>query len=218
MDEYLIPTKEAHTEFTEKHSRFLGHLYPVETEREALAFLEKLRKQYWDANHNVYAYIIHGGATRYSDDSEPQGTAGMPVLEVLRREGLENVLCVATRYFGGILLGAGGLVRAYAKTAKTAVDAAGISRRRLWQTVSIPCPYPLLDRVRSEITDAGGQLCDCAYGAEVSLTAAFPKTDTAAFLARLTDVTCGRVSAEILGESYQAFPITREEAKNHDDP
>lgn len=206
-DEYLVPTKAAQDEFTEKRSRFIGHIFPVETEEEALAELARLRQKYWDANHNVYAYIIRGGATRYSDDSEPQGTAGMPVLEVLRREGLNNVLCVVTRYFGGILLGAGGLVRAYTKAAKLGVDAAGISEKRIWQTVDIPCPYGLFDRVKTEVTSCGGQVMQTEYGAEVLVRAIFPQTQTKNFQARLTDLSCGKVSGEVTGQEYRAFPV-----------
>ena len=139
MDEYLVPTQAADAEYTVQRSRFIGHIRPVENEEQALTLLKQTREKYWNANHNVYAYIIHGGATRYSDDSEPQGTAGMPVLDVLRKTGLENVLCIVTRYFGGILLGAGGLVRAYTKSASLAVDAAGISKKQVWVTVDVPC-------------------------------------------------------------------------------
>ncbi|MBQ7523897.1 MAG: YigZ family protein [Oscillospiraceae bacterium] len=210
MDEYLVPTQEAHAEFTEKRSRFIGHLFPVPTEAAALAQLEAMRKQYWDATHNVYAYILHGGAMRYSDDAEPQGTAGMPVLEVLRREGLENVLCVVTRYFGGILLGAGGLVRAYTKSAHLAVEASGISQMRLWQTVLVPCPYPLLERVKQTVTQTGGQIFDAQYGADVALTAAFPKSDTPRFFAELTELSGGKLTASVLGEEYRAIPLPKE--------
>ena len=132
MDEYLIPTKDSEAEFVEKRSRFIGRIWHTETEDEALACIKKMREQHWDATHNVYAYIIKDGPTRFSDDGEPGGTAGMPTLQVLQREGLYNVCCVVTRYFGGILLGAGGLVRAYAKGAKIAVDAAGKSMKRVW--------------------------------------------------------------------------------------
>ena len=210
MDEYLVPTKAADAEFTERRSRFIGHIFPAETEEEALAALKKMRETYWDATHNVYAYIIHGGATRYSDDSEPQGTAGMPVLEVLRREGLENVLCVVTRYFGGILLGAGGLVRAYTKSAKLAVDAAGISQKRVWETVEIPCPYPLFERLRGEVTAAGGVVQDVEYGAEVLIRAILPQTASQGLLARVTDVSRGQVTAQVTGQEYRAFPVERD--------
>ena len=111
MKEYLVPTRDADAEFIERRSRFIGHIFCTETEEEALARLKQMREKYWDATHNVYAYIIRDGATRFSDDGEPGGTAGMPVLQVLQREGIFNVTCVVTRYFGGILLGAGGLVR-----------------------------------------------------------------------------------------------------------
>lgn len=207
MDEYLVPTKAVDAEFTERRSRFIGHIVPAETEEEAIAALKAFREKYWDATHNVYAYIIHGGATRFSDDSEPQGTAGMPVLQVLQREGLENVLCVVTRYFGGILLGAGGLVRAYAKSAKLAVDAAGISQKRIWETVEIPCPYPLFERLRGEVTDAGGLVQDVQYGADVTIFAILPQTATEAFLLRVTDVSRGQVTVTVTGQEYRAFPV-----------
>lgn len=110
MKPYLVPTKDADAEFVERRSRFIGHIFATDTEEEALARLKQMRETYWDATHNVYAYIIRDGATRFSDDGEPGGTAGMPVLQVLQREEIFNVTCVVTRYFGGILLGAGGLV------------------------------------------------------------------------------------------------------------
>ena len=113
MDEYLIPTQFGEDEFYEKKSHFIGRAWPVETEEEALEKIQQMKKQHYDATHNCWAYIIKDGAVRFSDDGEPGGTAGMPMLQVLQREGLYNIVCVVTRYFGGILLGAGGLVRAY---------------------------------------------------------------------------------------------------------
>ena len=207
MDEYLIPTREAHTEFVERKSRFIGHIFPVETEEEALSALKSMREKYWNATHNVYAYIIKDGATRYSDDSEPQGTAGMPVLEVLRREGLSNVLCVVTRYFGGILLGAGGLVRAYTKSAKLAVDAAGISMKRVWQTASIPCAYNQFERLKGEVTAHYGLVLDVEYGSEVTIHAILPQEKTEAFLLSVVDASHGRTEATVLESRYRAFPV-----------
>lgn len=209
MDEYRIPTQNAEDAFVEKRSRFIGHVFHTETEEEALALLKQTREQHWDANHNVYAYIIKDGPTRYSDDSEPQGTAGMPVLEVLRREEVYNVLCVVTRYFGGVLLGAGGLVRAYAKAAKLGLDAAGLSMKRVWDSVEIPCPYNLFDRVKLELDGFEGLLQDTEYGADVTLHAMFPAARTADFLARLTGVTAGRVSGCVTGQAYRAFPLQK---------
>ena len=123
MEEYLVPTGFGEDEFVEKKSRFIGRIWPVESEEEALSHIQAMKKQHYDATHNCWAYVIKDGAVRFSDDGEPGGTAGMPMVQVLQREGLFNVVCVVTRYFGGILLGAGGLVRAYTKGTKLATHA-----------------------------------------------------------------------------------------------
>ena len=120
MTEYFVPTGASETELVEKRSRFLGHVWPVESEEEARARIEEIRKKHYDARHHCWCYRIReGGVERYSDDGEPQGTAGQPMLNVFQREGVTNVCCVVTRYFGGILLGAGGLVRAYTSPPRT---------------------------------------------------------------------------------------------------
>ena len=141
MQEYLVPTGFGEDEFTEKKSRFIGRIWPVESEEEALAMVQQMNKQYADAAHNCWAYIIKDGPARFSDNGEPGGTAGNPMMQVLQKEQLNNVLCVVTRYFGGILLGAGGLVRAYTKAAKIAVNAAGKSMKRVWSVLYVTCPY-----------------------------------------------------------------------------
>ena len=174
MDEYLIPTQFGEAEFVEKKSRFIGRVWPVDTEEEALAKIQEMKKKHYDATHNCWAYIIRDGAVRFSDDGEPGGTAGMPMLQVLQREGLFNVVCVVTRYFGGILLGAGGLVRAYTKGTKIAVDAAGKSMKRVWTAVYVPCPYPFYERVKLEVAAFGGILRKTDFGAEVELELTLP--------------------------------------------
>ncbi len=206
MEEYLVPSKDAVTELTERRSRFIGHVWVTDTEEEALACIKAMREKHWDATHNVYAYIIKDGATRYSDDGEPQGTAGMPVLEVLRREGLNNICCVVTRYFGGILLGAGGLVRAYAKSAKDAVDAAGISVKRVWNRIEIACPYNLYERLTRETAAQEGVVDDTQFGADVLLTVLLPQAKTQTFLTRIADLSGGTVTGTVLSEEYRAFP------------
>ena len=123
---YLTPAGEGSSEYVEKKSRFLGRVFAVSSEDEARALLEAVKREHYDARHNCWCYILRGGAKRYSDDGEPQGTAGQPMLNVFEREGIENVLCVVTRYFGGILLGTGGLVRAYTAAAKDALLDAGV--------------------------------------------------------------------------------------------
>ena len=207
MEEYLIPTGFGEAEFIEKKSRFIGRIWCVETEEEALARIQEMKKQHYDATHNCWAYIIHGGAVRFSDDGEPGGTAGMPMLLVLQREGLYNVVCVVTRYFGGILLGAGGLVRAYTKGAKIAVDAAGKSMKRVWTVVYLPCPYSFYERVKLEVEAFGGIIRDTQFGAEEELELLFPAAQAQPFLDRLPDMTAATVEGMETGREYRAFPI-----------
>lgn len=211
MEEYLVPTGYGEDEFTEKKSRFIGRIWLVETEEEALSKIQEMKKQHYDATHNCWAYIIHGGAVRFSDDGEPGGTAGMPMLQVLRREGLNNVVCVVTRYFGGILLGAGGLVRAYTKGAKIAVDAAGKSIKRVWTVLYAPCPYSFYERVKLEIEAFGGILRSTDFGAEVDMEILFPQANAQLFLDRLTDLTSGTVEGMEIGQEYRALPIRKED-------
>lgn len=207
MEEYLIPTGFGEDEFIEKKSRFIGRVWLVETEEEALARIQEMKKQHYDATHNCWAYIIKDGAVRFSDDGEPGGTAGMPMLQVLQREGLNNVVCVVTRYFGGILLGAGGLVRAYTKGAKIAVDAAGKSMKRVWSVLYLPCPYSFYERVKLEVEAFGGILQNTEFGAEVELEILLPEAQAQPFLDRITDMTSGTVEGMETEKVYKAFPI-----------
>ena len=209
MEEYLVPTGFGEDEFVEKKSRFIGRVWPVETEEEALQKIQEMRRQHYDATHNCWAYIIRDGAVRFSDDGEPGGTAGMPMLQVLQREGLYNLVCVVTRYFGGVLLGAGGLVRAYTKGAKIAVDAAGKSMKRVWTVLYLPCPYPFYERVKLEIAAFGGVLRQTDFGAEVEMELLLPRGKTAPFLEHLTDMTSGTVEAMEIGQEYRAFPVAQ---------
>lgn len=202
-----MPTGYGEDEFIEKKSRFIGRVWMAETEEEALSRIQEMKKQHYDATHNCWAYIIRDGAVRFSDDGEPGGTAGMPMLQVLQREGLYNVVCVVTRYFGGILLGAGGLVRAYTKGAKIAVDAAGKSMKRVWTALYVPCPYSFYERVRLEVAEFGGLIRNTDFGAEVELDILLPQAQAQPFLDRLTDMTSGTVEGMETGQEYQAFPI-----------
>ncbi len=207
MDEYLVPTQFGEDEFIEKKSRFIGRLWPVETEAEALEKIQEMKKQHYDATHNCWAYIIKDGPVRFSDDGEPGGTAGMPMLQVLQREGLFNCVCVVTRYFGGILLGAGGLVRAYTKGAKIAVDAAGKSMKRVWTVLYVPCPYTYYERVKLLVAECGGIIRTTDFGAEVELELLFAEAQVGLFLEKLTDMTAATVEGMETGKEYRAFPI-----------
>ena len=211
MDEYLVPTGYGEDEFIEKRSRFIGRVWCVETEEEALAKIQEMKKQHYDATHNCWAYVIKDGPMRFSDDGEPGGTAGNPMMQVLQRENLFNVVCVVTRYFGGVLLGAGGLVRAYTKGAKIAIDAAGKSMKRVWTVLYVPCPYTFYERIKLEIAAFGGVLRDTQFGAEVELEVLLPEGDVDAFVQRLTDMTSGTVEVMEIGQEYRAFPVLKEE-------
>lgn len=207
MKPYLVPTKDADAEFVERRSRFIGHIFRTETEEEALACLKRMRENYWDATHNVYAYIIRDGATRFSDDGEPGGTAGMPVLQVLQREGIFNVTCVVTRYFGGILLGAGGLVRAYAHSAKIALDAAGRSVKQVWTKVYLPCPYSWFERIKLEVAAFGGVIENTDFGADVSFDLLLPEAQVQPFLDRVLDASAGTIEGLTGDNVYRAYPL-----------
>lgn len=200
----------ASDEFIINKSRFIGYGAPAASEEEALGFLADVRSAHKDASHHCYAYIIGAnmGVMRYSDDGEPGGTAGMPMLEVLRHEGLVDVCCVVTRYFGGTLLGTGGLVRAYSRSAKLALDAAGLSQKRVWERVEIPCPYGLFEQVKNEIAAHDGMIQTTDFGADVQIGAIFPAAGTEAFLRRLTDLSSGRVTAVRAGQEYRDFPVS----------
>lgn len=207
MEEYRILSGPAETEFVEKRSRFIGQVQPVQTEEEARAFLEQVRKKHHDARHNCWCYLLRGGTARYSDDGEPQGTAGRPMLEVFQRESVTDLCCVVTRYFGGILLGTGGLLRAYTRAAGDALQAAGISVQRVWAQLSVPCPYSLYDRIRSETEKAGGVIADTAWSADVVLTVLLPAESADAYCARLTELSAGKVSAAAQGTVLRAVPL-----------
>ena len=213
MEEYLVPSGFGEDEFTEKKSRFIGRVWCVKTEEEALARIQEMKKQHYDATHNCWAYVIKDGPMRFSDDGEPGGTAGNPMMQVLQRENLYNVVCVVTRYFGGVLLGAGGLVRAYTKGAKIAIDAAGKSIKRVWTVLYPPCPYSYYDRVKLEIAAFDGIIRDTQFGAEVELEILLSEAQTQPFLDKLTDMTAATVEAMEVGKEYRAFPVRKEDAQ-----
>ncbi|MCF0137273.1 MAG: YigZ family protein [Oscillospiraceae bacterium] len=207
MAEYYIPAGAGEAEFTEKRSSFLGHVRLVNSEEEAKAFVAEMKKKYYDARHNCWCYIIREGAVRYSDDGEPQGTAGIPMLEVLRREGVENVVCVVTRYFGGVLLGTGGLLRAYTKSAKDALDAAGISVVRRWVRAELLCSYSMLERVKLECASVNGVVEDVEYGAQVTVKLLLPEESADDFALRIKDLSGGRTELHTTGEAFMPVRI-----------
>jgi len=206
MSVFRVPYTASESEFTEKRSRFIGHLKPVETEEDAQAFIREMKKKYYDARHNCWCYLIGESLVRYGDDGEPQGTAGQPMLNVFQRENVTNVVCVVTRYFGGILLGAGGLSRAYTKSAKDTLVEAGAATMGLWTQVEIPCTYPMLERVKGEIAAKNGLLDDIQYGADIRITASLPDEQVEATQNRLTELSAGSITLSVLDKTYRPGP------------
>ena len=207
MSEYFVPAGSGEAEFAAKRPRFLRHVRFVETEDAARELINEMKKKHYDARHNCWGYIIRGGAVRYSDDGEPQGTAGLPMLEVFKREGVENVVCVVTRYFGGVLLGTGGLLRAYTKSAKDALDAAGIAAVRRWVKLEAACPYSLLERMKTECLALEGAVSDVEYGADVRMTFLLPESRSEEFQARVTELSAGQSSAQAVGEELMPVRV-----------
>lgn len=206
MSEFRVPFAPAESEFMEKRSRFISHIWPVESEEQAQQYIKEMKARYYDARHNCWCYRIGHAVARYSDDGEPQGTAGQPMLKVLEREEVTNVCCVVTRYFGGILLGAGGLTRAYSKGAKDALIASGIAVMGAWARVKVPCTYPLFQRVKLEIESANGVVDDVQYGADVVLAVSLPAEQTEGLQRRLTELSAGGIAVEVLSEEYRPGP------------
>ncbi len=192
MYSYKTVKIENSAEFTEKKSRFIGYAKPVTTEDEAIEFIKKIRAKHPDATHNVYAYKVReNNIQRYSDDGEPAGTAGIPTLDVIQKEGITDICIVVTRYFGGTLLGGGGLVRAYTKGAKIAVDSAQILERYYCFEYTVNIDYTTLKKVQSEALDMGCIAGGVEYANDVTLTYYVPY-DLEGFEEKLTDITNGR--------------------------
>lgn len=191
----------ANAEIVEKRSRFIAYVRPVDTEDGALEYLNYIKQKHRDARHNVYAYIIReNNIMRYSDDGEPGGTAGMPVLDMIKKEGLCDIIIVVTRYFGGVLLGTGGLVHAYSAAAKAGITAAGIVNMVLCRKIVIECDYNLIGKVQYEILEYPDAFCgEAQYGERVSIDVYVTTDKEKKFIDRINDKTNG--SAKIsLGE------------------
>lgn len=205
---YKTLLKAASDEFIVNKSRFIGHGCPCETEEAALTFLADMRAKYKDATHNCYAYIIgpNMGVMRYSDDGEPGGTAGMPIIEVMKARGVTNCAVVVTRYFGGILLGAGGLVRAYTQGAVAALNASGVGVMHPTARYLMEIGYPLLNRMDFFLKDEPVLVEDRAFTDVITYTFCVRCADEAAFLKRLTNMSEGVVQPLRYEEIYLAWP------------
>ena len=202
---YRTVSKAGEFSQTINKSRFIAVVSHIESESDARALIEKEKKKYPDARHCCWAYILGENSEnmRYGDDGEPQGTAGQPMLNVFQRENVTNVVCVVTRYFGGILLGAGGLTRAYSRSARDTLAAAGAAEMGLWATADIPCPYALFERVRGEVTALGGTVDEAEYGADIRLRVSLPAETAETLRGRLTELSAGGIVMTVTAEEYR---------------
>ncbi len=203
MPEYKTVSAFAEDEFVEKKSRFIGHIAPAASEDEAVAFINEMRAKYRDATHNVYAYSLREGQIkRASDDGEPQGTGGVPVLNVINGAQLVDVCCVVTRYFGGTLLGVGGLVRAYSEGAKIALAAAKVKVMAQSADLALRCDYGFYGKLEYYLNEHGVLVLSTDFGEDVSITVRVRKEDLPAFEHGITELSAGKLSPELIAEGW----------------
>ena len=203
MDTYKTVKDFGCDELVEKRSRFIGYCKPVSSSDEATAFISEIKSKHWDARHNVYAYVIRNeGVERYSDDNEPQGTAGIPVLDSIRKRGITDCVVVVTRYFGGVLLGAGGLVRAYSAAAKIAIDAAQEREMTMCSVCSLSCSYTMYGKIPSLVARYGGSIDESNFADDVSLVFHLPEDELVALNKALSEESSGKYAASELEKKY----------------
>ncbi len=203
MNTYKTVRQFASDELVEKRSRFIGYCKPVTTQDEAVAFINEIKTKHWDARHNVYAYVIRSeGVSRYSDDNEPQGTAGIPVLDAIRKRDITDCVVVVTRYFGGVLLGAGGLVRAYSAAAKLAIDAAQEREMVMCSVCTLSCSYTMYGRIPALIASFDGMVDDSSFTDEVSLVFHLPEDKLPALNKALSEESSGKLQAAETDKKY----------------
>lgn len=207
MSNYRSIHKFGRDEIIINKSRFIGSAMPVNTEEEALEFIEKIKKEFRDASHNVYAYSIGENANlqRFTDDGEPSGTAGMPMLSVINMENLRNVAVVVTRYYGGVLLGAGGLVRAYTKGAKIGLESGLIVDKALFYEVSLKVEYTMLGKIENELTKNEFIIKDKVYEENVSINILSAEEDIEKLKSTINEVTSGKSDITIGQSSYYSI-------------
>lgn len=203
MQEYKTVEKEASDFFIEKKSKFIGYAKPVKTQEDALEFISKIKSKHWDATHNVYAYVLReNNIQRYSDDGEPSGTAGVPVLDVMLKESLVDVCVVATRYFGGTLLGAGGLVRAYSHTSKIALEAAEIITMAQCSVMSAEVDYSFYDRFNILLSDFSAVILNTSFSDKVCVEFSVKENIVDLLNAKLIDVSNGKYISKFLRSEF----------------
>lgn len=203
-DSYTTVLEYGKFEYEDRKSVFIGEALPVSCEAEAVSFIESCKKRYPDAKHHVYAYVLRENSTmRFTDDREPQGTAGMPVLDTIRKKSCTDVVIVVTRYFGGTLLGTGGLVHAYTAAAVGALESAKIITYDVYAQVEIRVGYSDYQRLGNLFSDTDFRVADTDYSDDIFIKGSIKSTAFDGFCDKLTELTAGRVKAEKLGEKYE---------------
>ena len=203
MKEYKTVEFESADEFIEKKSRFIGYVKPVKTQEEAVSFINEIKSKHWDATHNVYAYVLkENNIQRYSDDGEPSGTAGVPVLDVILKNGLVDVCVVVTRYFGGTLLGAGGLVRAYSHGSKIAVEAGGIITMAPCSVLTVSVNYSFYDSLNILLNDFGANIENTEFADKITVTFSLKQEKVTSLNDKLIDQSNGQYSLKTIGEKF----------------
>ena len=200
---YISVDKEATAEIVEKKSRFIANIRHVETEEDAASFIDKIKKQHYSARHNVYAYILSGGIKKYTDDGEPSKTAGLPILEMLEKQGITDVVCVVTRYFGGTLLGTGGLVRAYTESAKEGVAASGVVTMNKCALMELSVPYTALGSVEYMIKNSGAVCEDKNYAEDITMLVTIEDEKALSFAETIKNDFANSVKIQMKGQVYR---------------
>ncbi len=202
--QYKTIYKHGTSELIEKKSRFISNAKPVSNEKDAIKFINDLKSKYWNATHNVYAYKIGRNTQRFSDDGEPSGTAGLPSLEIIKKEELQDIVIVVTRYYGGIQLGAGGLIRTYARSAKEGINKAKVIKMKLCNIINMEIDYDLLGRVENTIINSNNYIKEIIYKENVKMTIYSYIGQTDEFIKRILDITQGKAIIKKNGLKYIA--------------
>ncbi|MBE6532481.1 MAG: YigZ family protein [Ruminococcaceae bacterium] len=204
MQSYITVKNPSVFEYEDRKSVFIGMAMPVSTEAEAIAFIDSVKKQYPDARHHVYAYALRENSTmRFTDDREPQGTAGMPVLDVIRKNGCTDVVIVVTRYFGGTLLGTGGLVRAYTAAAIGALENAEIIRYDIYSSAEFEINYSDYGKISPILSEVGFRISDTIFEENVKISGSILSSNFDVLREKMTEITSGRVEIKLLGEKFE---------------
>lgn len=204
MQSYITVKNPSVFEYEDRKSVFIGMAMPVSTEADAIAFIDSVKKRYPDARHHVYAYVLRENSTmRFTDDREPQGTAGMPVLDVIRKRGCTDVVIVVTRYFGGTLLGTGGLVHAYTAAAIGALENAEIIRYDIYSSAEFEISYSDYGRISTVLSEVGFRIADTVFEENVKISGSILSSNFESLSEKMTEITSGRVEIKLLGEKFE---------------